>query len=122
MDLEYKLEYLKGATEASDEGVFFQIRTEPLAYQSLIAKEDYLQLDSDEQSAFVTGLFNVAGVVRLASQSYRIYIEKSPAFQWPEVLTDVLDYLVDQFGADKAKELPGSPITLTGKTDRRPLQ
>jgi hypothetical protein len=122
MTLDYKLEYFKGVGGgATDEGVFIQLRTDVPAYTHIIAKEDYFNLPSSSQNAFMTGLFGIAGVVRASSQAHRLYYEKSPVFTWEEMNPTVLAYLAAQIGVGDPNELPGSPITLEGTNNRRSL-
>lgn len=113
--LEYKLEYFKGA----DEGCYIQLRTEVPAYQHIIAKEVYFSTDNKVHSDFCTAVFNVPGVVRLSSQAWRLYIEKSPVFTWSEVLGPVMAVLMEFTDCTSLHELQGSGVTLTSDTDRR---
>lgn len=122
MTLDYKLEYLKGATGGPcDDGVYIQLRTDVPAYQHIIAKEDYYSLPTSSQSAFMTGLFALSGVVRASSQAHRVYIEKSPVFDWDDINESVLGYLAEQIDVGDPSELPGSPVTLDSENSRRPL-
>lgn len=84
--LYYKLEYFQGAAGPTDPGVYIQLRTDLPAYQHVITKEVYLSSQNTITSDFVTALFGIPGVVRLASQAWRLYIEASPVFKWDEVL------------------------------------
>lgn len=120
-NLEYKLEYFKGAGgSATDEGVFIHLRTDPPGYQTVITKESYSSAEnSSNQTDFIDSLFDVAGIVRLASQGWRLYIEKSPVFTWEEIIPNILDVLVDVTGSDGVTELPGSGLTLITDDDRR---
>lgn len=120
MALSYKLEYFKGVGGAADEGVYIQIRSDPPAYQTLVTKEDYInEVGNVVQSDFMDGLFAIDGVVRAASQAWRVYIEKSPVFTWEEVLADVLPYIAAQCGESGTTKLAGSDVNLGSENDRR---
>jgi hypothetical protein len=84
--LQYKFEYLQGAIGPTDDGVFIQLRTDVPAYQPIITKELYFSAQNTTTTALATALFGINGVVRLSTQAWRVYIEKSPVFQWDEVL------------------------------------
>lgn len=121
MALLYKLEYINGI---GDEGVYIQMRSNPTGYQTLISKEDYVNGKSGAvASAFMNALFAVAGVVRASSQAHRVYVEKSPAFNWTEVLNALLPVISTQVGQGGTyTKLNGPDITLENQSDRRPLQ
>lgn len=119
--LNYKLEYFKDATQPSDEGVFIHLDIDLPAYQGLIGKEDYLALDVQDQSAFVTGLFGIAGVMDVSAKANRLFITKSPIFTWMQVFSPLLVYLQAQLGATSVNELPGSGIAIDSPFDRRAL-
>lgn len=121
-DLEYKLEYFKGVGGgASDEGVYIQLRSDPPyeSYISRIGREDYTQLDDDFKTDFLNALFECVGVVSLSVSAYRVYVEKSPVFTWTEVLSPVIEEIRIATETDSVVELPGSPIYLENKDDRR---
>lgn len=119
--LEYKLEYYKGAQgNATDEGVYIHLRTDPPGYQTIISKETYWSPENEiNRIAIANRLFDVPGVVRIAIQAWRVYIEKSPVFKWEEVTPGVLEVLRDTTGSSGITELPGSGFTLTSDKDRR---
>jgi hypothetical protein len=116
-DLLFKLEYFKGLGGASDEGVFVQLKTEVPVYMSKTTKEAYYELG--ETSDFMDGIFAIPGVVIAASNSFRVYIEKSPIFTWSEILGPLLEHIRVSVGADSLIEAAGSPTTLTTENDRR---
>ena len=132
----FKLEYFHGAGGPTDDGVFIQLRHEVPAYQHVITKEVYFSSENQNHSDFATALFNVYGVVRLSSQAWRVYIEKSPVFKWDEVLgipmipgrpvvnsvpasNSVLNVIMTFCSCQTVEELQGSGITLTSQSDRR---
>jgi len=117
-DLVFKLEYFKGIGGASDEGVFIQLKTEVPAFQSKIRKEEYFSA-STTPSAFMNGIFLVPGVVVAASNSFRVYLEKSPLFNWSQVLGPVMEFIRVAVGATNLEEASGSPTTLSTRNDRR---
>lgn len=134
--LQFKLEYFHGASGPTDDGVFIQLRTEVAAYQHIITKEVYFSNENSNHSDFVTALFNIPGVVRVSSQAWRVYVEKSPVFKWTEVLgvpveqgvslldgmppsPSVMNTIMSFCGCDSVHELNGSGITLNSQDDRR---
>lgn len=119
--LEYKLEYYKGAGGgATDDGAFIHLRTDSPAYQQIISKETYWSAEnSASHTDLVNHLFDVPGVVRLACQAWRIYVEKSPVFKWDEVMPGVLNVLQTDTSSTSLSELPGSGLTLASDNDRR---
>lgn len=119
--LDYKLEYLQGADQGgpSDEGVMIHTKIDLPNYISLIGKEDYTKLATDQQTAFITGLFALPGITELSVTRYRVFVEKSPAFDWTEVIPPILSYLQTQLGATALNELPGSKLILSSYLDRR---
>ena len=119
MALQYKLEYLKDETQPEDMSVFIQMRRNTPVYQDKIDKEDYDVLDSGSKHEFLTGLFNINGVVEISSKAYRVWVSKSPVFTWDEVLTPLLIYMRDYFEEDELQELQGSGMTLTSVNERR---
>jgi hypothetical protein len=116
-DLLFKLEYFKGLGGASDEGVFIQLKTELPAYMPKTSKEKYYE--SAERTAFTDGIFAIPGIVTAASNSFRVYVEKSPIFTWSQILGPLLTHIRISVGADSLIEAPGSPLTLTTENDRR---
>lgn len=120
--LQYKLEYFKGAGGgASDEGVYIQLRSDPPyeSYMSQIGREDYVGLEDDRKTDFLNALFECEGVVELSVSAFRVYVEKSPVFSWSEVLGPVIEEIRIATEDDDIEELPGSPLYLTDKNDRR---
>lgn len=118
-DLVFKLEYFKGVGGASDEGVFIQLKSDVPAYSTKVTKEDYVNGVGGTASDFMDGIFSVSGVVVAASQAFRVYVEKSPLFEWSEVLGPLMEFVRIQVGADNLEEAVGSPTTLTSENDRR---
>lgn len=117
-NLEFKLEYHKNTNGPSDEGVFVHLKTEIPNYLSLISKEAYFR-GQGTTSELATSLFSIPGVVRLALQSHRVYIEKSPIFIWEEILGPTMVILMTATECDGLSELLGSGITLETNNDRR---
>jgi len=107
-DLEYRLEFTKDDKNASDSAVFIHLRRNPPIYQDRIDKEDYDILDESEKNAFTTGLIEIAGVVEISLKAYRIWMAKSPVYEWEEILLPVLFFIKDFFGDDDLEQLPGS--------------
>ncbi len=118
--LEYKLEYFKGALGSNDDGVFIQLRTDLPVYQEAITREGYYSAGVN-QTDFVTALFAIYGVVRISAQAWRLYVEKSPVFQWNEVLPPILEVVKTFTGCTGIHEMPGSGQTLISIKDRRSL-
>jgi hypothetical protein len=123
--LKYKLEYNK-KSGASDDSVYVHLRVDPQAYYRFqIGKEAYDKLDSTAQDAFANGLFNVKGVEEISVTAYRVWYMKAPAYQWDEVNTGALSFLMTFFGQSSLDEIAGSGkidgsgIRLESETNRR---
>ena len=110
MAFEYKLEFTYDETTPSDSSVYIQMRRNTPIYQSHITKEDYDVLPDIQKNAFLTGLFNISGVVELSTKAYRIWVMKSPVFNWEEVLTPLLYYVANFYGESAITSLPGSAM------------
>lgn len=127
MALDYKLEFSYNESSPSDPSVYIQLRRNTPVYQEHIDKEDYDILGDGNKHEFLTGLFNISGVVELSTRAYRIWLMKSPVFTWSEVLLPVLTFLADYYGEDELNQLPGSAnpdgtgFTLEGPNQRRKL-
>lgn len=127
MALEYKLEFSYDESTPSDSSVYIQLRRNTPIYQSHIYKEEYDILDEVEKNDFLTGLFNISGVVELSSKAYRVWIMKSPVFTWEEVLLPVLYFMADYYGESGIEQLPGSArpdgtgFTISTPTQRRSI-
>lgn len=106
MALDYRLEYIY--LEEGDDSVFIHTRQDPSAYQDRIGKEDYNALEASEKSNWVTALFGVAGVVELSSKTHRVWIMKSPVYEWDEVIDGVLAAMKTELSETELNELPGS--------------
>lgn len=119
MAMQYKLEYLKDNEQPADEGVYIHLRQNTPIYLNKINKEDY-EL-GDYQPDWMTGIFNIGGVVEASSTAYRVWVSKSPAYEWDEVLPSLLYFMADYLGEDEIEELPGSGIKLDSYLDRRDL-
>lgn len=112
MALQYRLEYNK-PSGASDDAVYIHLRKDPDEYYRFrIGKETYEAVSEDDEEedkdALANGLFAIRGVVEIAVTAYRIWYMKAPAYQWEEVNTEVLDFLLNFFGEDVLDPLPGS--------------
>lgn len=127
MALEYRLEFVFDDSQASDASAFIHLRVNPPIYQSHIDKEDYDILPSEEKHAFLTGLFNVAGVTELSSRAFRVWLMKSPSYTWQEVMEPALYFIASSFGESEITSMPGSAqpngtgTTLTSVNNRRPI-
>lgn len=123
MAFEYKLEFSYDETTPSDSSVYIQMRRNTPVYQGHITKEDYDVLDDTLKNAFLTGLFNISGVVELSTKAYRIWVMKSPVFNWQEVLEPLLYYVANFYGESRITALPGSAmIDGTGFKIESPIQ
>ena len=121
MALEYKLEYNKNDEKPSDEAVYIQLRRNTPVYQAHIDKEAYDILPEENKHEFLTGLFNIGGVVEVSSKAYRVWISKSPSFTWSEVLDPLLVYMKEYYGEDDLEEMAGSGIALDSSLQRRDI-
>ena len=108
MALQYRLEFLQEEGSPADDSVFIHLRSDVPAFRGRIGKEAYSNLDDADKSTFMDGLFEIDGITEASSQAFRVWIMKSPAFTWPEVLNTVLEYLRVQIGEDSIEDLPGS--------------
>lgn len=112
MALKYKLEFNWDDEDPSDPGVYIQLKGfNPPIYRPHTDKEDYDVLPAGEKNDFLTGLFNIQGVVEMSVKAYRIWIMKSSQYDWEEVLTPVLGFIRDHFGESSLEALPGSGNT-----------
>jgi hypothetical protein len=111
--LNYSLEFIKDDTQPSDEAVFIQLQTELPVFVAKTKKEDY-QWDE----AFLTGIFNIDGIVTVSLQSFRVYVEKSNLFSWEEILSPLIEYLRIELDAVDVNLV--SSLTLGAITQRRP--
>lgn len=109
----YRLEYVKDSSVAMDEGLFIQTNLELPEYKS-VSKELY-----EGDSEFLDRFFGIDGVVAVEAASHRLYIEKSPVFNWDEVLPDVIDELVDALGVTQISRHSGLSIRLDSLENRR---
>jgi hypothetical protein len=105
---DYKLEFSYNESTPSDSSVYIQMRRNTPVYQAHIDKEDYDILSDELKHEFLTGLFNISGVVELSTKAYRIWLMKSPVFSWEEVLLPVLYFTANYYGESTISELPGS--------------
>jgi hypothetical protein len=126
MTLKYKLEFNWDDEDPSDPGVYIQLKgVNPPIYRPHTDKEDYDVLPAEEKHDFLTGIFNIQGVVELSSKAYRVWLMKSPQYDWEEVLDPVLAFLLTEFGETELEELPGSGkpdgtgFTLSSPRNRR---
>lgn len=109
MALRYKLEFNYDDDDPSDMGVYIQLKGHnPPVYRAHIDKEDYDVLPDEEKHDFLTGLFNIAGVVELSSKAYRVWLMKHVVYDWDEVMLPVLQFLQDEFSQSSQDPLPGS--------------
>ena len=108
MAFDYKLEFSYNESTPSDSSVYIQMRLNTPVYQAHIDKEDYDVLDEGLKHEFLTGIFNISGVVELSTKAYRIWLMKSPVFTWEEILLPVLYFTANYYGEGTISELPGS--------------
>lgn len=128
MALDYKLEFAYDNTTAADASVFIHLKHNPPIYQERIDKEDYDILDAELQHEFLVNILSIAGVTEISSRAYRIWIMKSPAYSWEDIIEPTLYYMKNWFGEDSINPLPGSAntdgtggITLSDINQRRKL-
>ncbi len=125
---QYKIEFNYNDDGPADAGCYIQIRRNVPIYQNRIDKEFYDVKPDEEKHEFLTGLFNIAGVTEVATQAYRVWLMKSPVYDWDEVLEAVLDFMKGSYGDDPLESLPGSGwsdgqgFTLESPSTRRPLK
>lgn len=112
-ELLYRLEYVKDSKVAMDEGVFIQTNLELPEFKK-VEKENY-----EGDSEFLDRFFGIDGVVSVEAASFRLYIEKSPVFNWEEVLPDAIAELVDALGATGISRHSGLSIRLDSIEQRR---
>ncbi len=123
----YLLEFVQDDTTPSDASVYIQMRDNPPIYMVHTNKEDYDILPPDQQNPFITTLFDIAGVTEMSIKAYRIWIMKSPAYNWSEVLLPILYYLSNFFGYNGITEMAGSGhpdgtgLTLDSVDNRRAI-
>lgn len=110
MAMNYKLEFVFDDSAPSDSSVYIHLRNNPPIYKAKINKEDYDVLSSGEKNSFLTGLFLIAGVVELSTTAYRVWLMKSPAYNWQEVLDPVIEALRLSFGESSSFMMPGSAL------------
>lgn len=108
MAFEYKLEYTYDGSLPSDSSVYIHMRNNPPIYQAKIDKEDYDILPFVAKHPFLTGLFSISGVVELSSRAYRVWLMKSPVYNWDEVLLPSLYWIAGFYGESQISSLPGS--------------
>lgn len=106
--LKYLLEFGMDSDLKEDPGVFIHIQTDPPDYQKRVTKETYMQQDESLQTPFVNEIFGVAGITEVSSSAYRVWVSKSPAYQWNDVLQPLLTRIANMTGFDSIEELPGS--------------
>lgn len=117
--LNYKLEYFKDPTEPSDEGVFIHIYPDiPPEYTTLVSRESYAA-GGGTYTDLANQFFSIPGITRLALQSTRVYVEKSPIFSWNNILNAALTVIKGVTNTTTLNELPGSGITIESPSDRR---
>jgi hypothetical protein len=97
--LVYSLEFVKDS-QPSDPGVFIQLQTELPEFLDKVYLEDY-----DNSSNLADGVFAIEGIVCVAAQSFRLYVEKSPIFDWEEVLNPLIEYLRRYYNVGNVMEL-----------------
>jgi hypothetical protein len=105
---QYKLEFIYDDSSPYDSSVFIQMRDNPPIYQEHITKEDYDVLPDEMKHEFLTTIIETAGVTEMSTKAYRVWIMKSPVFNWEEILDPLLHYFMTFYQYDSLKALPGS--------------
>lgn len=114
MALQYQIEFFQGYNgKPSDEGCYIQLRTDVPSYTKKIGKEEF-----DGSDDFIQALFDVDGIVALSTTAFRVYIEKSPAFSWDEVLNPAIDAIKEAVNQTDVTEI-APPQYLENKNSRR---
>jgi hypothetical protein len=72
------------------------------------ANYDYGIGTSGSGAAFITGLFNIPGVVELAVTAYRVWAMKGITYDWADILPNIIEYLRINLDQDGVIELSGS--------------
>jgi hypothetical protein len=107
--MQYKLEYNYDTEDPADAGCYIQLRDNTPVYRSHTDKEDYDILPEEEKHPWLTGIFNISGVVEVSSRAYRVWVMKSPVYGWQEVLEPTLYFMADYLGhEDGIEPLPGT--------------
>ena len=114
---QYKLEYIKNDASQEDEGCFIHIKGTIPVYMNKISKETYAL--GNFTHPWMTGILNVEGVVSAASQAYRVFVEKSPIYQWSDIIPPLLTFMSNFLSESPIVELPGSGVRLQSINDRR---
>ena len=79
------------------------------------------------KNVFLTSIFNISGVTELSVKAYRVWIMKSPVYNWKEVLDPVLYYIASYYSFDDIEQMLGSGntdgtgFTLSQPVNRRKL-
>ena len=126
-NLIYRLEFNYDESTRSDSSVFIQLRENPPIYQEHIDKEKYDILPEELKNVFLTSIFNISGVTELSVKAYRVWIMKSPVYNWKEVLDPVLYYIASYYSFDDIEQMLGSGntdgtgFTLSQPVNRRKL-
>lgn len=115
-NLFYRAEFFKDETEPSNEGVYLQLRQSPVAADWIdrVRKQDY----AGGTSTLADAIFTVAGVTELSIQPFRVWVSKSPIYQWSEVVPPVLGSIKGRLGLSGVEEMFGSPVYLDKSKDR----
>ena len=126
-NLIYRLEFNYDESTRSDSSVFIQLRENPPIYQEHIDKEKYDILPEELKNVFLTSIFNISGVTELSVKAYRVWIMKSPVYNWKEVLDPVLYYIASYYSFDDIEQMlasgntDGTGFTLSQPVNRRKL-
>ena len=126
-NLIYRLEFNYDESTRSDSSVFIQLRENPPIYQEHIDKEKYDILSEELKNVFLTSIFNISGVTELSVKSYRVWLMKSPVYNWKEVLDPVLYYIASYYSFDDIEQMlasgntDGTGFTLSQPINRRKL-
>lgn len=121
----YKLEFNYDENTPSDASCYIQLRDNPPIYRRQTKKEDYDILPEDQKHEFLTGIFNISGIVEVSSTAYRVWIMKSPAYTWQEVMLPTLHFIKDWYQYTTLEQMQGSAnpdgsgFTLANSSDRR---
>jgi hypothetical protein len=123
--LKYRLEFNYDETNKSDSSVYIHLKINVPVYQPRLDKEDFDVQGSGHP--FLVGLFSISGVTEVSTKAYRVWLMKSPVFNWKEVLEPALYFIASSFGYTSLYQMPGSGgtdgsgFTLPSSNQRRKI-
>lgn len=109
-NLRYRLEFLKNEDEPSNESVYIQMRQSPLFsdWFDRVRKQDY----EGGTSVLGDSLFSQDGITELSIQPFRVWLSKSPVYDWDEMMPEILWRIYLNLGLDGEEAISGSPVYL----------